>query len=179
MLTKASFHRVSREDGGIGRRAGFRFQWGNSRGGSSPLLRTVQFGQTSKSQVRSRAPCRFKSCFSRFARLSLTRAEINVVRHVRGLGEDQKWTLPVRRACNAGFRWCRSWRERHGMQRRQKTERSRSPSGYIDVLNVITGVITGRPIGPDKPRHESERFVICSSSSRELFVICSSSSAAG
>src|SRR4051812_43087970 len=29
-----------REDGGIGRRAGFRFQWGNSRGGSSPPLRT-------------------------------------------------------------------------------------------------------------------------------------------
>ena len=28
------------ERGGIGRRAGFRFQWGYSRGGSSPLLRT-------------------------------------------------------------------------------------------------------------------------------------------
>ena len=31
---------TSSEDGGIGRRAGFRFQWGNSRGGSSPPLRT-------------------------------------------------------------------------------------------------------------------------------------------
>src|SRR5690606_41390623 len=30
----------SREGGGIGRRAGFRFQWGNSCEGSSPSLRT-------------------------------------------------------------------------------------------------------------------------------------------
>ena len=30
----------SREDGGIGRRAGFRFQWGYSCAGSSPALRT-------------------------------------------------------------------------------------------------------------------------------------------
>ena len=30
----------SREGGGIGRRARFRFWWGNTRGGSSPLLRT-------------------------------------------------------------------------------------------------------------------------------------------
>src|SRR4051812_4864869 len=33
-----------REAGGIGRRAGFRFQWGNSRGGSSPPLRTSGIG---------------------------------------------------------------------------------------------------------------------------------------
>lgn len=32
---------LAREGGGIGRRAGFRFQWGNSCTGSTPVLRTV------------------------------------------------------------------------------------------------------------------------------------------
>ena len=55
MISRTSFiqSRSSREDGGIGRRAGFRFQWGNSREGSSPFLRTVQFGQICKRRVRS------------------------------------------------------------------------------------------------------------------------------
>ncbi len=49
-------HRFSSPDGGIGRRAGLKHQWGNTRAGSTPALGTGLKAQGAESQYDS-APC--------------------------------------------------------------------------------------------------------------------------
>ena len=54
-------NRFSSPDGGIGRRAGLKHQWGNTRAGSTPALGTSLKAQGAETEKVS-APCYFSVC---------------------------------------------------------------------------------------------------------------------